>query len=58
MKMREQRAGAFDGAEGGAHAGTSVAAAAAAAAGAGGIDRDDPILAWASLHQAAGLRDE
>lgn len=25
--------------------------------GAGGIARDDPMLAWASLHQAAGLRE-
>ena len=25
--------------------------------GAGGISRDDPMLAWASLHQAAGLRE-
>lgn len=24
----------------------------------GGIDRNDPILAWASLHQAAGLWNE
>lgn len=23
----------------------------------GGIDRDDPMLAWASLHQAAALRE-
>ena len=25
--------------------------------GTGGISRDDPMLAWASLHQAAGLRE-
>ena len=25
--------------------------------GGGGIARDDPMLAWASLHQAAGLRE-
>ena len=25
--------------------------------GVGGIARDDPMLAWASLHQAAGLRE-
>ncbi len=24
----------------------------------GGIDRNDPILAWSSLHQAAGLWNE
>jgi hypothetical protein len=24
----------------------------------GGIDRSDPILAWANTHQAAGLRDD
>ena len=27
------------------------------AVGGGGIDRDDPMLAWTSLHQAAGLRE-
>ena len=26
-------------------------------AGVGGISRDDPMLAWTSLHQAAGLRE-
>lgn len=26
--------------------------------GGGGIDRDDPILQWANLHQAVGVRDD
>ena len=40
-----------------AGAGAGAGAGAVGVTGVGGIDRDDPILAWASLHQAAGLRE-
>ena len=42
---------------GNAGAGAGAGAGAVGVTGVGGIDRDDPILAWASLHQAAGLRE-
>lgn len=58
-KLRAVRSAAFSGSaqqQGGASSGSSSSSA-AVIAGAGGIDRDDPMLAWASLHQAAGLRE-
>ncbi len=38
--------------------GMDVDAAASSYVTVGGIDRNDPILAWSSLHQAAGLWNE
>jgi hypothetical protein len=35
----------------------TAAAAAVAVASSGGINRDDPILMWDNLHQAAALRE-
>jgi hypothetical protein len=55
-KLREIRSGAFSSSGTGAPGG-SEAGRAGVIAGTGGIDRDDPMLAWASLHQAAGLRE-
>ena len=57
-RLRAARAALFFSAE--AQQGEMDAASAAAlrsAAGPGGIDRDDPMLAYASLHKAAGLRN-
>jgi hypothetical protein len=59
-KLRSLRQSVFNtnaGGSAGAGAGAGAVGVAGVGAGVGGIDRDDPILAWASLHQAAGLRE-